>query len=519
MKNCFDRVSKREAYKMTGISADDIRKRVARKLGDAAEEEERTRIRMKKRLILSVVLAALFLVTAAAATSFHISKLIPGNIEQVQEYIQTKPVKKTLGEFEVTVHESLCDENYAYLAVSVRGTTDKAKKQLFNEEFENHHMNWSSVLDVYVEGTLGKERSGMLFQKVESLCTEDTVYMIGELASPNPEHKPVIISLASYFMKEVYPGVTVTDTIAIPFEEKIGSSFTITPNQKVTAHKKVSAHNLDGAVTVKSPKDIESQVTVNKVSLSQLGLRIDYTDDTRCSELYGCIFMQMADGTIRSYNQLFDDLGGSGGGEDNTYHGEAAFLELQDMKKFKALILGTTAYPLDGGKTYQVAIDQKLQPFLLPLRKEKREYVIDPKKRMERLDYYGETYEYDAEAQTITITSDVTHNKGQVLEVGTTTREYDFYPVKDLCDKIGAGYQWDAIGQKVTITYNGRTTVLPVGTSSHPMSGGDNTIEVELELVDGKPYAEAKALNNILGLSWMATEATRANNKAMIIFP
>ena len=237
MKNCFDWISRRKAYKMTGISADDVRKRVARKLGDAAEEEERTRLRMKKRLILSVVLAALFLISAAAATSYHISKLVPENIEQVQEYIQTKPVKKSLGEFEVTVHEALCDENYTYLAVSVRGLTDKAKKQLFNEEFENHHMNWSMVLDVHVEGTDGEERELMLFNKEESLCTEDTVYMIGELAHPNPERKPIIISLNSYFMKKFYPGVTVTDTISIPFEKKIGSSFTITPNQKVTAYK------------------------------------------------------------------------------------------------------------------------------------------------------------------------------------------------------------------------------------------------------------------------------------------
>ena len=518
MKNCFDRVSKREAYKMTGISADDVRKRVARKLGDAAEEEERTRIRMKKRLILSVVLAALFLISAAAATSYHISKLAPGNIALVQDSIQTEPVTKTLGEFEVTVHESLCDENYTYLALSLRGLTDKAKKQIMDESRENDY-SWDTVLDVYVEGTgaVLLNRPRMRFEKVESLCTEDTVYMIGELTRPNPERKPIIISLYSYFMDEIYPGVKVTDTITVPFGNKIGGSFTITPNQKLTAHRTV-LRNTEGAFAVKSLKEIESQVTINKVTLSQLGLRIDYTDDTRCSELDGCIFIQMSDGSIRTFNQMFtrnNSNGDLGGRDDNVYHINVIFIELQDMKNFKAIILGNTAYPLNGGKAYQVAIDQKLQPFFLPVRCEEREDYEDPKERMAVFDEYGEEYVWDEKAQTITITSSKTGNKGQVFKVGKTSRTVDFYPVKELCDKLGAGYQWDATGQKVTITYNGRTTVLPVGTSSHPMLGENNTIDIELELVESKPYASWQLIR-VLGLSQMNAGT---NDKMTILFP
>lgn len=480
MKNCFDRVSKREAYKMTGISADDVRKRVARKLGDAAEEEERTRLRMKKRLILSVVLAALFLITAAAATSYHISKLAPGNLALVQDSIQTEPIKKTLGEFEITVLESLCDENYNYLALSVRGLTDKAKGILQNDG----RGSWQVLFDVHVEGSKGAVgRSLMIFRKEESLCTEDTIYIVGELAYPNPEHKPVIVSLDDYFLKENYPGVTVTDTIIVPFEKKIGSSFTITPNQKLTAHEYVWS-NSGMTITENSLKEIESEVTINKMTLSQLGLRIDYTDPAEGnSELDGCIFMQMKDGTIRTYNQLFYERTSAGSnGEDYGIRQNASFRELQDLKNFKAIILGNTAYPLDGGKPYTVTIDQKLQPFTLPVLHEEEEntsYI----RQMELLKEAGKEYVWDAEKKILSIPAEeVTINYGKKDVV-------DFYPLEELCGKIGAEYKWDAVGKKAAITYNGRTLVLPVGISNQPIHGEDVTYEVELKLVDSKPYA------------------------------
>lgn len=128
MKNCFDWISKRKAYKMTGISADDIRKRVARKLGDAAEEEERTRIRMKKRLILSVVVAALLLVTAAAAGSGYLKAFFPTGISVFEKNVKTEPITGKIGDWEITVLASLTDDNGTYLNMSLKATGETAAK-------------------------------------------------------------------------------------------------------------------------------------------------------------------------------------------------------------------------------------------------------------------------------------------------------------------------------------------------------------------------------------------------------
>ncbi len=448
MKNCFDRVSARKAYRMTGISADSVRQRVAQKLGDAPEEQERTKRRMKKKIFFSVLIAAVMFCTAAAAQNFYLSQLLPGNLGIVEPHIQTDPLCRQLGEFEVTVLESISDESNSYMTILIKGLTSKAK-QLIQDG------NGYEILEAYVEGSLDKPRAGMVPYEIDVLCTDDTFGFIGELPYPNPDHKPVILQLDPFFLEQFYPGTTVRETLSVPTANQAGNGFTITPHQQVTAYKHLFS-NAPGVIAVNSLKELEAQITVDKIVLSQFGVWIEYTDNTSQCTPDGCFFLQMADGTIFTYNQIFES--GGGGGECPSYTLRGRFRELRDLKEFKAFIIGSTAYPLDGGTPYPVTIDQKLKPFFLPVLKQ-----IDP------------------------------------------DRPRFYYPVEELCRKLGAGFTWDEAKQTATVTYHGQTLPLSMGESTLAIPGRNTTVTVRTISSDGTLYSSG--LGSPLCLSLIGTGA------------
>ena len=457
MKNCFNRISRRADYRETGISVDSVRQRVAQKLGDAPEEQERTRQRMKKRLVLSVVVAILLFATAAAATSYHLGILIPGNLGIIQSNIQTKPISGKLGEFEVTVLESVSDESSIFMTVSIKGLTEKAIQLVKDERA------CREILDVYVDGSLEKEREMIIFNDfVTELCTADTICMVGDFNCPNPERKPLIVQIEPYFLKDNYPGVTVTETLTIPTDNQVSGSFTIAPKQDVTVSKLINGGK---------------QITINRVILSQFAVRVDFTVHNRYCNPDEALFLQMADGSIRTYNDTFTVHGGGGGGTNDDYTDYGKFRELTDLKTIKAFVIDTTAYPLDGGKPYQVEIDPHLRSFQITSRQ----------KFTTETNVLGETYE----------------------------RPHDWYPVKELCEKLGAQYAWDAAKKTVSITYRGKNLTLPLGktTVSHSYF---KTLEIETELApDGTLLANRELLLAFnLGMS-----SITPNSASRVIYP
>jgi len=404
---------------------------------------------MKKRLVLSVVVAILLFATAAAAGQSYLSHYFPTGTPGFEKEIKTEPItgKFGNGKWEVTINESLSDATGTYLAMTLRAASAETAAYLADyDNWESHH---SLDFEFYLDGS---EESIDSSESAEIHCgtaknpedTEDFIEFWYKIETPNPEHKAMILR-----MKDVdkHPSDFYPEKLTIPTDSKIDSRV-IEPNQKT-----ISYTNKDVCNTI---KELEEEFTVRKLTLTPLGLNMEISSNEVIFPK-GCFFVEMANGTIRSFNQLFAQIhrGGYGGYSDKKplegYWVSATIREVKGLENYKSFIIGTTAYPLNGGKPYQVKIDQHLKPFTLSC-KEKTTTEVNP---------LGETYQ----------------------------RPTVWYPVKELCDKLGAGYQWDEAKRCATITHCGQTLTLPLGLTTIQTPGNIHPDTIQTELIDGTLYA------------------------------
>lgn len=132
----------------------------------------------------------------------------------------------------------------------------------------------------------------------------------------------------------------------------------------------------------------------------------------------------MKDGTVLTRTQL---------GATNDQ-----FETVVDLSQVESIIYGYTEFPVDGSPSFPADLPENLYPFACT--------EIIPK----------EEYQY-----------------------------YRF-PVEELCQKLGADYQWDEATQTATATYRGVTLTMTVGQSSYQRNGET------VELILGNYYDETR---------------------------
>ena len=478
MKNCFNRISRRAAYRETGISVDSVRQRVAQKLGDAPEEQERTRRRMKKRLVLSVVVAILLFATAAAAGDKYLSFFFQNGTPGFEKEVKAEPIvgKFDNGKWEVTINESISDANTTYLSMTLRAGTAEAAAYL--ADYDNWEARAFPDFKFYQEGSdteidfgLSGEIHCGSYKSPED--TEDFMDFWLNLHIPNPQQKAVVLRMVNLDALDSRTGfVFYPEKLTIPISSNI-KSFTIEPNQKTISY---SRQRKIGTI-----KELEQEITVRKLSFTPLGLNVDLTSNDVTLPQHS-FFIEMADGTIRSFNQLlaqdeiYDCFDQESEPEKN-YCFSATMREVKGLENFKSFIIGTTAYPLDGGTPYQVKIDGHLKPFTLSC----------VEKMVTATNTLGNTYQ----------------------------RPTDWYPVKELCDKLGAGYQWDEAKQCATITRCGETLTLPLGQTITVKTPGDvSPNKIQTEFINGTLYASRDLI-----FALRIRDRDTTDNSVKIIFP
>ena len=408
---------------------------------------------MKKRLILSVVVAALLLVTAAAAGSGYLKAFFPTGISVFEKNVKTEPITGKIGDWEITVLASLTDDNGTYLNMSLKATGETAAKL---SAMSSIHEVSEVIPDpfVYLEGEdeeLESWPESDWDTDSPEWKTNPVISCSTQVIYENPENKPLVLKLGDFGSREPYPG-----SITVPVDNQIGG-IERELNQRATT----SGDPLDVNKEY-SLEDRKRDIVVTKFSLTPLGLRLVYQDIEAPAEKVGnpdvwaspetCIFFEMADGKIYSFNHMLSQISHQDIDRDKRIVSYSAIMrEPKELSTFKSIIFGTTAYPLDGGKPYQVKIDQKLMPFTVSCI-EKNETATN---------LLGETYQ----------------------------RPVTWYPVKELCEKLGAGYSWDAEKKCATITYLGETLTLPVGSTTIVTPGDptENTVQAALE--NGTLYA------------------------------
>ena len=148
-----------------------------------------------------------------------------------------------------------------------------------------------------------------------------------------------------------------------------------------------------------------------------------------------CFFLRMKDGTILTRMQL-------GAFNDQ-------FDTVVDLAQVQSIIYGYTEFPVDGSPSFPANLPETLYPFACT----------------------------------------------EIILEGT---HFFRFPVEELCQKLGADYQWDEDAQALTATYRGVTLTMTVGESCYQMNG--ETVELLFETRYDKTAPEYEAFPEYITL-------------------
>lgn len=155
------------------------------------------------------------------------------------------------------------------------------------------------------------------------------------------------------------------------------------------------------------------ELTIREIKLSPFSCTVY---GSRSSDIYPNLRFRMKDGTVLTQAQMLHHVSWSAsfGKSEFTYR----FKQVQDLDEIAGLIVFDREYPLDGSKSVPVEHDPALDPFTVT--------------RMEPLSEDG----------------------------GYTV------PVRELTEKLGGAYTWDAASRTAACTYRGVTVTLQAGSTA-----------------------------------------------------
>lgn len=219
-------------------------------------------------------------------------------------------------------------------------------------------------------------------------------------------------------------------------------------------NQKVSNAVLDCAlcdVGENSIEDITTDLTIRKFSLSPLDFTLEYKPKNKISSIgpVNLIAFIVNDGSIHGQGEFLEhNMSKSIGDYEQCIF---TFKNIMEFNNIKAVIIDNMVYPLDKSKPYKLDNEILFEPFI-----------------------------------SYNIYSTVS----------------GFVPsIEKVCEKTGATFSFDEKAQTVTITYNGTTTKLNIGTTTIKFPNSALETEVITEIVDGNIICSD--LDNILGMEFM----------------
>lgn len=436
--------SAQEARELTSVSAEDVKRRVNHVLDGMPAEQERSTKRMKRKYLISGLAAAALCGTmmVAAAQGDYLRSFFTGDTSSVQAEVLATPATARIGEFDVTLMQAVSDDNSAYLTVSFTALTDAAKEQLDSDIFP-----W--YVNIAGSGSIGASLS-----EVREARTADTaVYSIEVNGLDNSSREPIYLYLWDLNDEKV------DGELVIPTDNEL-ETVILTPNQKVMTYAG------PGSERVSDLADTMKEITVEEVALSPLSIRITYTGESAGRE--GFLRFVMDDGTICGAHRLVQYFD-STLLHDGLAVSNGKLREVTMFSRIRAIVIGSTAYPLDGGAPY--AVEDAVTPFLLT-----------PVSRKE----------------------DGMH----------------WFSVSALCAGLHADLAWNETEQTATIVWCGETYTLPLGESQHAVPGEAGGVTVSMEQIDGQLYANYYLMDLLrVGTDRVNIGATNGGSGDYLILP
>lgn len=325
------------------ISSKDILGKVDAKLNAVPSER---RIYMKQKVLKGFAIACI--VTAAMASSVFamtnidlLKQFFSGDTTSMEKYVQTLGKSVSDGDIMITVDKVITTKYNIKAIVSAQALTPEGRKTLFNEDFEvlrDTYINYvNDYDDHYIKGWGGKELFEYNTDKmrvweisIDALGTEEDGEEVSlRFDSIDTDDNEIIIELN-----------TAVETV----------EYTLPGQPYGNAVLKL---NPMGVI-------IEKEVPVDEEL-----------------EIYDMnTFFIMDDGSVKTYNQLFDvDMMSliSEGKEYDRWECTADAREILDISKFKKVILDGIEYDLDNVNNYKKADESGL---LKPFETETKDFYV-----------------------------------------------------------------------------------------------------------------------------------------------
>ncbi len=400
-------------------------------------EEIYKKPRYKKKATIAIILAAALCITTAIAA----------NSSWLIHYIfNDKAPDKILAEIE-NINQSMSYKNY--IITVEQALFGKSTAYLIvsveaktDDDFQKMGDNSDDFIEfIYDLGITymyeGENSEWSIDYSLPELDNGRKKYIVVEYMDENPKNSDFLVYANPNDEPDLY--------IRIPVKNMIK-----TVDFKID--QKVSNAVLDctGSYNMKnSLDDIKTDLIVTDFSISSLDFTVNYKTNGKFGQPIGLIAFMMNDGSIYGQGEFLDYNEHKTIADYEQYI--FTFKNIMEFDNIKAIIIDKTVYPLDKSKPYKLDKDMLFKPFIS--------------------DGIGRTHGGFAPS------------------------------IEDVCEKIGAHFSFDEKAQTVTITYNGKTTTLNIGTTNIKFANRATETEIITEIMGENIICNN--LDDILGIEFM----------------
>ena len=383
---------------------------------------------MKRKLRLPLLLAAaLVLLTGTVAAAYRAGVLelfFQGDTSQLEPYVQESLDTAENEDYRLRVDSCLYDGQNVYAVVTVEALNEQAAEDLMSNRViaESHREMWGEEM---VEGLLKSGSTGPETFHCNQLDFSPDGGGIGIHDLPNPDDHSRSWRLSVEFHSYVGPQEQPLE-FWVNFMGRDCAVDIPLDNMaqpiRLTPSEEVVYNPFTGY------KGILQEFILTPTSFSITVEPLQEPDNlyhiTWADQAEYCFFLRMKDGTVLSRMQL-------GGLNDQ-------FETVVDLNQVQSIIYGYTEFPADGSPSFPAGLPETLYPFACT----------------------------------------------EIISQG----EYSYFrfPVEELCQKLGADYQWDEAAQTATATYRGVTLTMTVGDYRYQINGetAELVYKVRLDPVD-----------------------------------
>ena len=373
------------------------------------------------RVGAALAAAAVLMAGSAFAVAYRwgvLEVFFHGDTSQVEPYVQTAVGSAENQDYRLTVDSAVCDSQTLYAIITVEGLNDQAVEDLISNKViaESHREVWGQeMVDSLMDnGSAGPDTFWAAFA---DSGTHVSGIQDQELTAPSDTSRSWQVKISRMDADHQMDSGSILFWLGFMGKEYAVAIPTDTAMETIqlSIDRDVQPQYPDG------PTVFVQSLELSPVSLSYVGT---YWDAQRDADNPPLVFFRMKDGQITTQMQLGYHWNGAGkiNESDRLYQVRYQTDTPVDLDQVASIILGDMEFPLDGSDPFPADVPENLYPFTC-------------------------------------------------TEIIPGENHFFRFPVEELCQKLGADYQWDESTQSASITYREVTLHLTVGQSQYEVNG------------------------------------------------